>query len=78
MAAAGRLRRRCARLRHRDADRAAGRHRLRPGEALALDRDDVDLRHGVVHVRAGKNNKQREVPLHAEHHQRAARLRPPA
>ena len=37
---------------------------MRPGEALALDREDVDLRHGVVHVRTGKKNKQREVPLH--------------
>jgi integrase/recombinase XerD len=37
---------------------------MRPGEALALDRHDVDLRHGVVHVRAGKQKKQREVPLH--------------
>jgi integrase/recombinase XerD len=37
---------------------------MRPGEALALDRQDVDLRHGVVHVRAGKQRKQREVPLH--------------
>jgi integrase len=38
---------------------------MRPGEALALDREDVDLTRGVVHVRAGKQNKQREVPLHA-------------
>ena len=38
---------------------------MRPGEAVALDRDDVDLRHGVVHVRAGKQKKQRDVPLHA-------------
>jgi integrase len=37
---------------------------MRPGEALALDRQDVDLRDGVVHVRAGKQKKQREVPLH--------------
>ena len=37
---------------------------LRPGEALALDRQDVDLRDGVLHVRAGKQRKQREVPLH--------------
>ncbi len=37
---------------------------MRPGEALALDRQDVDLTRGVVHVRAGKQNKQREVPLH--------------
>ncbi len=37
---------------------------MRPGEVLALDRQDVDLRHGVVHVRVGKQKKQREVPLH--------------
>lgn len=37
---------------------------MRPGEALALDRQDVDLRRGLVHVRAGKQKKQREVPLH--------------
>jgi integrase/recombinase XerD len=37
---------------------------MRPGEALALDRDDVDLRHGVVLVRTGKQHKQRELPLH--------------
>ena len=37
---------------------------MRLGEALALDRDDVDLDDGVLHVRAGKQNKQREVPLH--------------
>lgn len=37
---------------------------MRPGEAIGLDRHDVDLRHGTVHVRAGKQKKQREVPLH--------------
>jgi integrase len=37
---------------------------MRPGEALALDRQDVDLRHGLLHVRAGKQKRQREVPLH--------------
>jgi integrase/recombinase XerD len=37
---------------------------MRPGEAIGLDRADVDLRRGVVHVRAGKQKKQREVPLH--------------
>jgi integrase/recombinase XerD len=37
---------------------------MRPGEALALDRHDVDLKHAVVHVRTGKQHKQREVPLH--------------
>jgi len=31
---------------------------MRPGEALALDPYDVDLKHGVVHVRAGKQKKQ--------------------
>ncbi len=36
----------------------------RPGELLSLDRHDVDLTHGRLHVRAGKQNKQREVPLH--------------
>ncbi len=36
----------------------------RPGEALGLDREDVDLAHGVLRVRAGKKNKQRGVPLH--------------
>ena len=37
---------------------------MRPAEALGLDRQDVDLTHGVVHVRAGKQKKQRELPLH--------------
>jgi integrase len=37
---------------------------LRLGEALGLDRRDVDLRDGALHVRAGKQRKQREVPLH--------------
>ena len=36
----------------------------RPAELLALDRADVDPGHGVLHVRAGKQSKQREVPLH--------------
>ncbi len=36
---------------------------LRLGEALGLDRQDVDLADGALHVRAGKP-KQREVPLH--------------
>ena len=36
---------------------------LRLGEALWLDRADVDLRDGAVHVRA-RQHKQREVPLH--------------
>jgi integrase/recombinase XerD len=36
---------------------------LRLGEALALDRQDVDLHDGALHVRANQT-KQREVPLH--------------
>ena len=37
---------------------------LRLGEALGLDRRDVDLDDGALHVRAAKHSKQREVPLH--------------
>ena len=37
---------------------------MRDGEALALDRDDVDLRDGALHLRAAKRGRQREVPLH--------------
>jgi integrase/recombinase XerD len=37
---------------------------LRLGEALDLDRQDVDLNDGALHVRARRQNKQREVPLH--------------
>lgn len=37
---------------------------LRAGEALGLDRADVDLKDGALHVRAAKHSKQREVPLH--------------
>jgi integrase len=36
---------------------------LRVGEVLALDRQDVDLEDGALHVRA-RQHKQREVPLH--------------
>jgi len=36
----------------------------RPGEALGLDRADVDLDNGVVQVRVGKKHKQRDVPVH--------------
>jgi integrase/recombinase XerD len=36
---------------------------LRLGEALGLDRADVDLADGALHVRAHQH-KQREVPLH--------------
>jgi integrase len=37
---------------------------LRLGEALGLDRQHVDLEDGALHVRAAKQSKQREVPLH--------------
>ena len=37
---------------------------LRLGEALGLDRQDVDLDDGALHVRATMQSKQREVPLH--------------
>ena len=37
---------------------------LRLGEALGLDRADVELSDGLLHVRAAKQNKHREVPLH--------------
>jgi integrase/recombinase XerD len=36
----------------------------RPAEALGLDRADVELDTGVVHVRVGKNNKRRDLPVH--------------
>jgi integrase len=37
---------------------------LRIGEALRLDRDDVDLVNGVLVIRLSKFGKSREVPLH--------------
>jgi integrase len=37
---------------------------MRPGEAIRLDRADVDLGVGVVKVVASKFGKSREVPLH--------------
>ena len=37
---------------------------LRIGEALRLDRDDVDLDDGVLRIREAKFGKSREVPLH--------------
>lgn len=38
---------------------------LRVGEALALDRNDVDLGAGLLTIRHAKFNKTREVPLHS-------------
>jgi len=37
---------------------------LRIGEALRLDRDDIDLAGGVLRIRQTKFGKSREVPLH--------------
>jgi integrase len=37
---------------------------MRVGEAIALDRDDLDTRHGLLMVRHGKFNKSRELVLH--------------
>jgi site-specific recombinase XerD len=37
---------------------------MRIGEALRLDRGDVDLAHGVLTVRDSKFGKTRELPLH--------------
>lgn len=38
---------------------------LRIGEALRLDRDDLDLAEGTLTIRLSKFGKSREVPLHA-------------
>ena len=64
IAAAGRLTPALRALRHQTLIGLLASTGLRPGEALALDRQDVDLRHGALHVRAAKHHKQREVPLH--------------
>ena len=59
---------------------------LRPGEALALDDKDVDLRDGILTVRETKFGKSRFVPVHdstrrvlahyAEHRDRLCPRRP--
>ena len=38
---------------------------MRVGEAVGLDREDLDHRHACLIVRHAKFNKSREVPLHA-------------
>ena len=38
---------------------------LRIGEAIKLDRDDIDWTEGVLHIRESKFGKSRLVPLHA-------------
>lgn len=37
---------------------------MRIGEALGLDRDDVDLVHGLLTIRHAKFDKSRQLPLH--------------
>ena len=37
---------------------------MRVGEAVSLDRDDVDLKGGVIAIRHGKSGKSRFVPIH--------------
>jgi hypothetical protein len=37
---------------------------MRVSEAIALDRDELDTRHGLLMVRHGKFNKSRELVLH--------------
>jgi integrase/recombinase XerD len=64
MAAAGKLRPPLRAARHQTLIGLLAVTGMRPGEALALDRYDVDLGRGVLHVRAGKQHKQREVPVH--------------
>jgi integrase/recombinase XerD len=65
LAAARKLRPRLRGVRHATLIGLLAVTGMRPGEAVGLDRHDVDLKNGVVLVRAGKQNKQREVPLHA-------------
>ena len=38
---------------------------LRISEALALQKGDVDLNHGTLHIRHGKNHRERIVPMSA-------------
>ncbi len=37
---------------------------MRVGEAIRLDRDDIDLAHGVLTIRDTKFGKSRELPIH--------------
>jgi integrase/recombinase XerD len=38
---------------------------MRVGEAVALDREDVDLQSGVLSIRRGKSGKSRFIPIHS-------------
>ena len=48
---------------------------LRSGEALRLDRTDVDLVTGVLHIRKSKFRKDRLVPVHTDNIGSASHLR---
>ena len=65
MAAARQLRTRSRGVRHGTLIGLIAVTGMRPGEAVGLNCDDVDLNNAVVAIRAGKQKKQREVPLHA-------------
>ena len=51
---------------------------LRIGEAIKLDRSDVDWAEGVLLIRESKFGKSRLVPLHPSSHAGTGRLRPAA
>ncbi len=61
-----------------DADRAAGGSGLRIGEAIKLDRSDIDWANGVLLIRESKFGKSRLVPLHPSTMEALAELRRPA
>jgi integrase len=64
MAAARKLQPRLRGMRHATLIGLLAVTGMRPGEAVGLDRQDVDLKNSMVAVRAGKQKKQRELPLH--------------
>lgn len=65
MAATGRLRGQLRRTTYRTLIGLLAVTGMRVGEAIRLDRPDLDLRAGVVTVRRSKFGKSRELPLHA-------------
>ena len=46
---------------------------MRVGEAIALDCEDVDLKHELITIRRAKGNKARFVPLHKSEDARASK-----
>jgi integrase len=65
MQAAGRLSRRLPAATHQALIGMLAVTGMRPGEAYALDRDDVDLDAGAVAITSSKNGACRQLPLHA-------------